>query len=66
MKPDGTFIPGTSLETYTEKGAALIAGHTLDQSGTWELRISAKPGNTGSFKWAAKVKQPKGVTFVAD
>lgn len=65
VAPDGRFLPATSLEVV-EKGSSIQVKGTCDQSGTWILRLTAKPGPEGDFAYSIKLAQPKSVTYSAD
>jgi hypothetical protein len=64
VRPDGTAMPLAGLVTESAKGVSLAA--TLDQSGTWTVRLRGQSGGTGPLKYAYKLKVPKGATYQAD
>jgi len=38
----------------------------VDVSGTWTVVLGAQDGPRGAFTYAFKLKQPKGVVYIAD
>jgi len=63
--PSGTPVTLGATDVKV-KGTVLTFTHKVDVSGTWTVVVGAESGPRGTFTYAYKLKQPKGVTYSAD
>jgi len=61
---DVTLAP-TDVKVVAKSGVMTLT-KTVDVSGTWTVVLGAQDGPRGAFTYAFKLKQPKGVVYLAD
>jgi hypothetical protein len=57
---------GASDVKVNAKTGLLTFSHKVDVSGTWTVVVGAEAGPRGTFTYAYKLKQPKGIYYSAD
>jgi hypothetical protein len=58
-------LGATDVKVVAKTGMLTLT-HKVDVSGTWTLVLGAQDGPRGTFTYAYKLKQPKGVVYLAD
>lgn len=64
-RPDGTNLAYNDIQVTESEGKATFV-LPIDQSGTWTIRMTHRPGPVGDLTYSMSVKFPKGAEYSAD